>query len=310
MEPKHVRSTAEKTRLHRFVIEADEAAAIARDWGVSTVAELLPLLVPAAQRLARPPISNYRVGAVGLGSSGRIYLGVNLEFPGLPLHHSVHAEQFLVANAASCGEAAISFIAVSAAPCGHCRQFLQEIRGASEIEILVTSDADAAAFRPLSHFLPFSFGPFDLLHKDFPLLLEPHDNHVRLLHPLASTEASNGIGRSVEDRLREAAEGAARASHAPYSRCLSGFAVADSEGKVYAGSYAESAAYNPSLGPVQAAIVAYVAARGGSGEEGWDIVAAALAEKEAAAVAHEGTAKVFLAAVAPRAHLRVYRLRS
>ncbi|CAN7012290.1 unnamed protein product, partial [Brassica rapa subsp. trilocularis] len=25
-------------------------------------------------------------------------LGVNVEFPGLPLHHSIHAEQFLVTN--------------------------------------------------------------------------------------------------------------------------------------------------------------------------------------------------------------------
>ncbi|WOK99166.1 hypothetical protein Cni_G07878 [Canna indica] len=312
MEAKPVRSTAE-IRLRRFVIEADEASAMAKDWGVATAAELLPLLVPAAQRLARPPISNYHVGAVGLGSSGRIYLGVNLEFPGLPLHHSVHAEQFLVTNAAAHGETAIRCIAVSAAPCGHCRQFLQEIRGAAEIRILVTSDGNPSAFRPLSDFLPHPFGPPDLLHKDRPLLLEPHDNEVRLLEPKTAGEFCNGDGEGVEDRLRRAAESAARAAHAPYSGCPAGFAVADGEGRVHAGSYEESAAYNPSLGPVQAAMVAYVAAHGDAGEQrgrGWEIVAAALVEKEAAAVSHEATARIFLAAVAPRAHLRVYRFRS
>ena len=65
--------------------------------------------------------------AIGLGQSGRLYVGVNLEFPPLPLQHSVHAEQFLVANAAGAGEARLVRISVNAAPCGHCRQFLTEL---------------------------------------------------------------------------------------------------------------------------------------------------------------------------------------
>ena len=59
--------------------------------------------------------------------SGRLYAGVNLEFPGLPLQHSVHAEQFLIANAAWHGERGLRRIAVNAAPCGHCRQFIAEL---------------------------------------------------------------------------------------------------------------------------------------------------------------------------------------
>ncbi|KAJ4830506.1 hypothetical protein Tsubulata_047412 [Turnera subulata] len=54
--------------------------------------QLLPTLAKSAQTLARPPISNYHVGAVGLGSSGRIFFGSNLEFPSLPLHQSVYVE--------------------------------------------------------------------------------------------------------------------------------------------------------------------------------------------------------------------------
>ena len=56
------------------------------------------------------------------GVSGRILLGVNLELYGLPLNQSVHAEQFVIANAVRVGERRLTRLAVSAEPCGHCRQ--------------------------------------------------------------------------------------------------------------------------------------------------------------------------------------------
>lgn len=300
-----------------FVIEAAEAEAMARRSGI-TVLQLLPTLVPAAQALARPPISRYCVGAAGLGSSGRVYLGVNLEFRGVPLNQSVHAEQFLIANAAGRGERRISHIAVSAVPCGHCRQFLQEVRDASEIQILVTSDGPGAEFQPLSKLIPHPFGPRDLLHEDCPLLMEPRDSNLVLVeeasggkHELA---ACNGRA-SLEAKLRAAALEGARIAHAPYSGCPSGFAVADEEGRVYGGGYAESAAYNPSLGPVQAALIAYVARSGRRSDRGEDggydkIVGAALVEEEGAVVSHEETARMLMAAVAPRCRLVVYRCRA
>lgn len=65
--------------------------------------------------------------AVGLGASGALYVGVNLEFARLPLYNSVHAEQFLLVNALHHGERAIQRLAISAAPCGHCRQFYSEL---------------------------------------------------------------------------------------------------------------------------------------------------------------------------------------
>ena len=64
---------------------------------------------------------------MGLGTSGALYVGVNLEFARLPLYNSVHAEQFLLVNALHHGERAITRLAVSAAPCGHCRQFYSEL---------------------------------------------------------------------------------------------------------------------------------------------------------------------------------------
>ena len=62
-------------------------------------------------------------------------MGVNLEFPGLPLQHSVHAEQFLIANAAWHGERGLLRIAVNAAPCGHCRQFIAELITAVRVRL-------------------------------------------------------------------------------------------------------------------------------------------------------------------------------
>lgn len=104
------------------MIEAARAEKLCDASGLG-IEEFLATLVQPTADLARPPISNFHVGAVGLGASGRIFKGVNLEFPELPLNNSVHAEQFLVANAFQHGEKKLLFIAVSAAPCGHCRYF-------------------------------------------------------------------------------------------------------------------------------------------------------------------------------------------
>ncbi len=62
-----------------------------------------------------------------MGKSGAVYVGVNLEFPNVALNNSVHAEQFLVVNCLHHGEEALQMLAVSAAPCGHCRQFYAEL---------------------------------------------------------------------------------------------------------------------------------------------------------------------------------------
>ncbi|KAF2304741.1 hypothetical protein GH714_037785 [Hevea brasiliensis] len=273
----------------RFVIEASEAESMAKESGLA-VLQLLPSLVKEARSLACTPISNYHVGVVGLGSSGRIFFGANIEFPGLPLHHTIHAEQFLITNLTLNAERGLNYMAVSAAPCGHCRQFFQEIRNAPDIQILITDDSknsncggvadnygDTKKFESLSHFLPHRFGPDDLLDKDVPLALEPHHNHLSFLSD-SNSYIRNGITSPVCDDLKYAALEAANKSHAPYSNCPSGVALMDCAGKVHRGSYMESAAYNPSLGPVQAALVAYVV--GGGGDDYEKIVAAVLVEKK------------------------------
>lgn len=81
-------------------------------------------------------------------------------------------------------------------------------------------------------------------------------------------------------------------------------ALVDCEGKVYKGSYVESAAFNPSLGPVQAALVAYVANGGDGGYE--RIVGAVLVEKGEAVVKQESTARLLLEAISPKCDFKVF----
>ncbi|VVA10373.1 PREDICTED: cytidine [Prunus dulcis] len=294
--------------LPRFVIEASEAESMAKRSNL-TVLQLLPSLVKPAQALARPPISKFHVGAIGYGSSGRIFFGGNLEFPGLPLHYSVHAEQFLVTNLSIHNESKLEYVAVSAAPCGHCRQFLQEIRGAPDIKILITSaesgddNSGLNRFDPLLHLLPHRFGPEDLLGGDVPLLLEHHHNGLSFL---GETEIlTNDFKLNAE--LKVAALEAANKSYAPYSGCPSGVAILDCDGNVYKGSYMESAAYNPSMGPVQSALVAYIVG-GGSGYE--KIVGAVLVEKDGVLVKQEHTARLLLQAISPKLEFRVFHCTS
>ena len=61
-----------------------------------------------------------------------------------------------------------------------------------------------------------------------------------------------------DDALAAAALAAASTCYAPYSGCPSGIAVRTRRGDIFAGGYLESAAYNPSLPPLQAALIAAV----------------------------------------------------
>ncbi|XP_054784066.1 cytidine deaminase 1-like [Prosopis cineraria] len=286
----------------RFLIQASEAASMAESAAIPLPHFLLSL-VSSSQSLARPPISNFPVAAVGLGPSGRIFVGVNLEFPGLPLHHSVHAEQFLLTNLSLNAEPRLDYFVVSAAPCGHCRQFLQEIRDAPNIKLLIASD-ETRDFTPLTKFLSHRFGPHDLLPEEVPLLLEPRHNGLSM-----SEETTHDLanGYIANEELKVAALEAANKSHAPYSGCPSGVALMDGRGKIYKGSYMESAAFNPSMGPVQAALVAFVAGGGGKYDE---IVAAVLVEKEGATVKQEGTGRLLIESITPKCQFKALLCRN
>ena len=213
-----------------MILSPSEAERRARELGVD-IPQLMTMLLPEAANFAKPPISNFRVGCVSRGLSGALYFGTNLEFAGEALSFTVHAEQSSVTNAWTNGEEGIDRIAVNAAPCGYCRQFLNELVTASQLVIAMPNET-----RPLRDLLPSAFGPRDL-GIDGGLMQRVH----------------NGLGIEENDDLASAALEAANMSYAPYSKSYAGVAVR-TRNAIYAGPYAENAAFNPSMSPLEVAL--------------------------------------------------------
>ena len=115
-------------------------------------------LIPLAQQLARPLLSHFAVGCVAIGDSGAFYLGANFELPGGDLREAIHAEQTAVVQASTHDERGIHFLAVSAPPCGGCRQFLNELASSDRLQV---QWPDHPA-QQLDALLPFRFGPANL----------------------------------------------------------------------------------------------------------------------------------------------------
>ncbi|GAX75082.1 hypothetical protein CEUSTIGMA_g2526.t1 [Chlamydomonas eustigma] len=286
----------------RFMIPAQEVSTLVTA-NHMRVEELLSSLIKPASHLARPPISGYHVGAAGVGSSGAVYVGVNLEFPGAPLNNSIHAEQFLVANCILHGEESLSMLAVSAAPCGHCRQFYAELVHSDKVRFIFGEDATP---RLLDDLLPSRFGPQDLSPDGpFPLLMQPHDNKVLYSKPtLKLLEERNED--TVFLSAAQAALKEAQKSYTPYTHSPSGASIITDGGHVFSGGYMESAAYNPSLSPFHAAYIHAVT----GGMTGFSqIREVVLAEvKQGSAVYHKNNIKLLLKAVAPQANITVLNL--
>ena len=196
------------------------------------VKPLLQSLLPLAARFSIAPISNFNVGAIAYSSdSGCAYIGSNLEFKHAALCLVVHAEQSAINTAWLNGETSISHIAITDAPCGHCRQFINEVKLSEKIEILLPNTNTS-----LPELLPHSFGPADL------------GNETRLLDTSESKTPDSGLPISTE-LLKHY-----QASYAPYSGNKSAVEIRTSQHGNFYGRYAENVAYNPSLSPLQSAL--------------------------------------------------------
>ncbi len=251
-------------------------------------AALMINLLPLARTFSHPPISNYRVGAVAEGVSGSLYLGFNVEISGQSLGYAVHGEQAALSSAYMHDEMGVLAIALTAAPCGHCRQFMNELSPDGKIEILV----DGAAPMKLSALLPMAFGPKDLGRTEgaFPV------KRTNL-----SMRASQSSSSHAADALREAALEAAQMSYAPYSESNSGVAIATRSGRIFKGSYVENVAFNPSLPPLQTALVQLLL----SGKGYSEISHIVLAEKRGSKISQKSATEAVMSAVAPGARLEI-----
>ncbi|WLS80253.1 cytidine deaminase [Erwinia pyri] len=189
-------------------------------------------LLPLAAACAVAPLSNFNVGAVARGSSGHLYFGANMEFTGATMQQTVHAEQSAVTHAWLRGEKSLEAITVNYTPCGHCRQFMNELNSGTALGINLPGREPAT----LADYLPDAFGPRDLAIET--LLMDKVDHGLVI----------------KGDPLAQAALEAASRSHAPYTQAWSGVALQAADGTIFAGRYAENAAFNPSLPPLQAAL--------------------------------------------------------
>ena len=214
---------------------------------------LMVRLLPVAKQYAVVPVSAYRVGAVAAGMPAKngersLYLGANLEFSGAALSFTVHAEQSATNNAWLSGESGIHFLAISAAPCGYCRQFLNELATARSLKIVLAPRNKSRSFstRLLNGYLPNAFSPGDL--------------GVRggLMDPALCTHSVQLDAGTPSDDVVASALVAASRSYAPYktgaSYAYAGVAVETLNGQIYAGRHAVNAAYNPSMSPLESAL--------------------------------------------------------
>lgn len=224
----------------------------------------------------------------------RVYLGVNVEFSGQPLVEAIHAEQCAIVNAVLHGASPLVALASSATPCGHCRQFCQELHAASLVRFVVDASLQS---RSLADLLPLGFGPSDLGVADHALLahlahrVDAHEP-LRWLTAAPAAASAAQLAQLVAEAVR-----AFGLSYAPYSLSASGVALLLADGSVVCGPYIESCAFNPSLTPVRAALAAAVLRDAAFGS----VRAAVLVERQGAKASHALETQTLLAAVAAEA---------
>ncbi|MBQ7528710.1 cytidine deaminase [bacterium] len=265
---------------HPFHISGAEAERIASGLGISKY-QLMVELICVAKEYAVVPVSDYRVGSCAMGESGDLYLGVNVEFNGDNLSQTIHSEQSSFCNAINHGEKAVSVLAVSSEPCGGCRQFLNEMACNKDLAILIPERHPIS----LEELLPRSFGPWDLgVESGCPIAIE------------APITIKNNDDELVKIALR-----AANKTYAPYTHCNAAVALRFKDGGAVSGFYLENVAFNPSLSPLQAALIMAV----GKGYKWADIVEAVLVERNGCTITHSRSTSSLIKAVAPQAKFNV-----
>ncbi|GAA5189359.1 cytidine deaminase [Ferrimonas gelatinilytica] len=226
--------TPELTDRFEGVISAERFTQLQSLSGLESDPLMLTLL-PLAAAYAITPVSHFRVGAIAQGQSGALYFGANLELVQQNLFHSVHGEQAAISNAWRHGESGIRAMVVNASPCGHCRQFMNELQHANQLQVVLPDQGRQA----LSHYLPYAFGPKDLGVESG---LLAHMDH--------------GLQHPSRDPMMIAAVAEANASYAPYSSSPAAVVLQSDDERLFCGRYAENAAFNPSLPPMQMALSA------------------------------------------------------
>jgi cytidine deaminase len=165
--------------------------------------------------------------------------------------------------------------------------------GEVDLEILLPKTTGGSRSIPLAALLPEAFGPVHLNNGGGPFH-RPVGGVAAIGGPFPEAENSNP--------LMEAALTAAFEAYAPYSGNLAGCAIALSNGRVVSGRSLESAAFNPGITAVQAALArASLCTPRLPAEIGRVVLA-----EHATAAAQAAASKLLLAAWAPGAELIIH----
>ncbi|MAM72832.1 MAG: cytidine deaminase [Tistrella sp.] len=270
------------------VIAAADAKSLCETFGIGAIEDLMALLVETARLRARPPISGFFVGAVGLEAvSGDLILGGNLEFPGTHLGFSVHGEGFVATRAFSRGTGVEAIALRGAFPCGHCRQYLSEFAVGPALRLI----DPRGNLLQLGDLYPSPFGP--------DALFEAAAAGDRISFPQIALSAD------VPGELAELLLYEGRHAHAPYSRSPGAVVLMLKGGVPVSGASVESVAFNPTMPPLQAALIDLLA----HGFDYSDIETAALATAVGGPVDYSRATAELLSVVAPDVPLSVYAWR-
>ena len=120
---------------------------------ISLNAELIKVAVEAREK-AYAPYSDFKVGAALLTKKGEIYTGCNIE--NSSYGNTVCAERVAFLKAVSEGEREFKKIAVTAMPCGICRQLMAEFCS-GDFEIIVGDRPEKFKTWKLEDILPEAF---------------------------------------------------------------------------------------------------------------------------------------------------------
>ncbi len=218
----------EKAQLISELNDPDFSGQI-KSVGVERADDLLKL----AACFSVAPISGFYVGAIAVGQSGKLYLGANMEFLGVPLSASLHAEQSAILNAWMHEEREVVVLHISETPCGHCRQFMRELSNPSTLKI----HCKGQTFQ-IEDLLPVAFG----------------ENRKEGHGLLDSTGTNLEPDKTKPETQAQLAINAAQRSYTPYSHSPEGFVAQCLDGHSFTGRTAESIAFNPSVPGVVVAL--------------------------------------------------------
>lgn len=282
----HIRTDGEAVAANMgSVLPAAAAAHLVETFGLVSVRDLMLLLLDSALEIARPPVSQFFVGAVGLeAETGHLVLGGNVEFPATHLGFTVHGEGFVLTRAFSRGTNIAVLALGEAHPCAHCRQYLSEFAASGSLEFIDLLGHSLT----LEQLYPWPFDPAYLGERG----AVPGNRAWTDLEPDRQDLPAGTLTRLLDAGAR---------AHAPYSRCPGAVVLDLADGNSVTGVSVESVAFNPTVQPIQAAFIDLIA----HGYGFKDISRATLGTVIGGGVDYRASTRELLGAVAPGIQLEI-----